>query len=106
MLIEPASKVSVPLTVVMRMRSKVPERVFEPVANVLVPELPPSIADEDTHKPVALFSNASVAIPRYVYAAFPSPINNKPVVLELFNVFASQPALTYPVICTPPEVPS
>ena len=38
MLMEPASKVSVPLTVVMRTRSRVPERAFVPALTAPVPE--------------------------------------------------------------------
>ena len=63
MLIEPASKVSVPLAVVIRTRSKVPDNVFEPPPIELIPLVLPENTELNVHNPVALFNNVREAMP-------------------------------------------
>ena len=75
--IVPASKVSVPLTVVMRTRSRVPERVTlpPPIKPAGASEKPPLF--EDTHMPPLTF--VKIMWPYRIFAA-EMPANGKPVV--------------------------
>ena len=77
MLIVPASKVSVPLTVVMRTRSSVPEVVFVPLVTVApFPEVVFAVVPEITQ--ILLPTKVMVIAPAKVVAAlytFPSTIS-------------------------------
>ena len=66
MFTEPASKVSVPLPVVMRTRSSVPDKVFEPPPIELIPKVLLDNTDENDHSPVELFNKTNVATPSKV----------------------------------------
>ena len=89
----PASKVSVPLTVVMRTRSRVPESVFAPPPIELIPATLPEKIELNVNNPVALFNNVKYAIPSNKYVAPPPAVINNPVVLFAFVVFATHAPL-------------
>lgn len=83
---EPASKVSVPLTVVMRTRSSTPDSVFAPPPTALVPDTLPDATEENTHNPVAELCKANVEIPSMEYEIPFCPDIKSPVVLVLLVV--------------------
>ena len=63
MLIVPASKVSVPLTVVMRTRSRVADSDLEPPPIEFMPTTDPDIVDENDHLFVALSTEQTIMFP-------------------------------------------
>jgi hypothetical protein len=72
MLMEPASKVSVPLTVVMRMRSRVPDSAIDPAKLFIYGAMASLyITPEPAHKFELLFSKENTRDPRNVYLASP-----------------------------------
>ena len=79
---EPASKVSVPLTVVTRKRSKVPERVFLPVFVISVATPSTPTAPCKTHNPLDESNNDSMYCPEYAHAAV-AALFTKPDVLAI-----------------------
>ncbi len=105
MLMVPASKVSVPLTVVMRTRSKAPPRAPEEPPTVIEINVPLSVR---TPLATQVFepSRFNTTAPRIasVAAAF---IITKPavdvVMAALFALFVRPDALVYPVVVTLPE---
>jgi hypothetical protein len=103
MLIEPASKVSVPLTVVMRTRSRVPERDLNP-AIVVVNVVP--VSEYVTPDTTQLFDEIFVKtiLPIKLLAACPEKIPN-PVVYEAVATTAAIFELpdAYNVVDTDPE---
>ena len=107
MLIEPASNVSVPLTVVMRTRSRVPERALLP-PHVLKPPLLagtvvwPKVPDA-TQAFVEEFCKNKLVVPETIPAAKLSAVTRKPVVALTFTLFAVYEAESYPVVATLPE---
>lgn len=105
MLIEPASKVSVPLVDVTLTRSSVPERVFAPVtANMKVPACEKEPVSAQMFEPSKLIVKA----PYLKRAAEPSPVASNPLVdateVELAPI--QPPVPLYPVVSTPLDVPS
>lgn len=105
MLIVPASKVSVPLTVVMRTRSKVPDSVFDPLVMLenSVAE-PPNKPEADQVFPVML---QKIIFPLNKQAAVEllklnPAVNVAPAIDE---TPARLPPPLYPVISIPPESP-
>ena len=101
---EPASKVSVPLTVVMRTRSSVPPKEeIAPPKPLEKPSLVLFKTPEVTHE----FDDiVHIGItPVKTDAATPTAFKINPAVLDVSPVLLPAP-LTYPVTTTPPEVPS
>ena len=99
--IVPASKVSVPLTVVMRTRSRVPERALEPptVYMVVVPVSPKFPEQTQEFEPISVSTN----VPSNAAVAFPDLIV-KPVVYTLTPGVALMvlPVHAYPDVSTEP----
>ena len=80
---EPASKVSVPLTVVMRTRSRVPPSASEPLLSVLTPELPEVLFVDNQVFPV---SKVITITPLYKVAALTPDLTIKPEVAVAMEV--------------------
>ena len=103
MLIEPASKVSVPLTVVMRIRSKVPDKtLLKPNVVALGAEAPiVPVADQvfDPIKAIVAIPEAASASADIEYTAMPVEFAEVPRVLDAENA-TRQP--TYEVASTEP----
>ena len=98
MLIEPASKVSVPLTVVIRTRSSVAERVFAPAPIEFIPAVEPDKIEVKAHMLVELFNSAKVAKPSHAAVAtvVVPEVKNPAVLFELFELACHAP-LVYDV---------
>jgi hypothetical protein len=102
MLMVPASKVSVPLTVVMRTRSRTPDSDLEPpTVNPVVPPVSPKIAEQTQ---LFEFMFVSTKEPEMTAAALPERIV-KPVVYEVApgDALMVAPTHKYPVALTDPS---
>jgi hypothetical protein len=102
MLIVPASKVSVPLTVVMRTRSRTPDSDLEPpTVNPAVPPVSPKTAEQTQ---LFEFMFVSTKEPKMTAAALPERIV-KPVVYAVApgDAFTVVPMHKYPVALTEPS---
>ena len=103
MLMVPASKVSVPLTVVMRTWVKVSERVLEPFccppAAAVVPVVPCSTQE-------LFWSFVITAAPTHTYVATFVADTKNPADIAVLIVFADQAVPAYPLVSMPPLSPS
>jgi hypothetical protein len=95
MLTEPASKVSVPLTVVRRTAVSAAARAIELPATKPEPLLSYAVVDATQVLPVRF---AIVIVPKTVLAPAPAldVMTDIPVVNEAFVAFANQPPPSYP----------
>ena len=106
MLMEPASKVSVPFTVVRRMRSIAPESATDPPVCAVLASLEAPTTPEQTQALVLELSKENVIDPcRTLAAALSTPIRNPPVPVEAFVDVVTIVELVpkYPEFCTDPE---
>lgn len=105
MLTLPASKVSVPLTVVMRMRSKTPESAFNPVfrfccIEALASDRPPNAVQ--MLEPIVAKMTLPFLTPIALFALL--TINPDVLPVENVDVFVKVEAVdTYPVTSNDPE---
>jgi len=83
MLMEPASKVSVPLEVVRRTLSNVPDNVFEPLLIKKYPAEPKLPTSCITQNPVDEFSKLNMAVPLTVSVASAALFIGNPDVDEI-----------------------
>jgi hypothetical protein len=104
MLIEPASNVSVPLVVVMRIRSSVAESDLLPATDITSAALDVPNVPDAAHKFVDEFIKTIVMLPLSKTAALLSTFSGKDVVEFIAPVFLI-PEPRYPVASIPPESP-
>jgi hypothetical protein len=107
MLIEPASKVSVPFTVVMRTRSRVALRTIFPAIVIAAPRV--VRLPEQIH--VLALIKVKTIVPEYESAAELAYAKRKPVALDaplvvLFVVLIRPEIAVYPEVTMPPDVPN
>lgn len=105
MLIEPASKVSVPLTVVMTTRSSVPESVTAPIGKCV--RTSPIFANMPVQVQILDPNNAKVAEPyKEADEVLIEPMSNPAVATLLFAAAEVEDVRNielYPVVCVEPE---
>lgn len=107
MLIEPRSKASVPLTVVMRTRSNAPDNVLPPEDTIPTVVSPRLIDPTDAQILLEAFNKVRVTDPYQVAAAAFAEDSKSPVVElpvpNIIDAFAPKAFETYPVVKKDPE---